>query len=111
MSEKNHTTLLALLAGVALGAGLGILFAPDSGRRTREKLKSGINELGDDLQEQLQTLSQKVQAAINDKAQHLEHTVDTLADQASAESEAAIEKLEAHLAQLKTRIHQDRAPT
>ena len=108
MSEKDSNALLALLAGVAIGAGLGILFAPDSGRKTREKLKNGVDELGDELQEQLKSLSQKVQTAVGDRTQQIEHAIDGLAEQAGAESEAVIEKLEARLAQLKARIHQGR---
>ena len=34
-----------LLAGLGIGAGLGILFAPKSGNETREDLKKKINEL------------------------------------------------------------------
>lgn len=33
------------LAGIALGAGLGVLFAPNSGEKTREELKKKIDEL------------------------------------------------------------------
>ena len=108
MSESPSNNILALLAGVAIGAGLGILFAPDSGRKTREKLKNGVDELGDELQEQLQALSRKVQTAVGDKTQQIEHAIDGLAEQAGAESEAVIEKLEARLEQLKARIRQGR---
>ena len=34
-----------LLAGLGIGAGLGLLFAPRSGSETREDLKKKINEL------------------------------------------------------------------
>jgi gas vesicle protein len=42
--------LLGVLAGVAVGATLGILFAPDKGSATRKK----ILEKGDDYSEELQ---------------------------------------------------------
>ncbi|RZJ67554.1 MAG: YtxH domain-containing protein [Flavobacterium sp.] len=37
MSNKN--VLIGLFAGVAVGAALGILFAPDKGSETRKKIK------------------------------------------------------------------------
>ena len=33
------------LAGVAIGAGLGVLFAPNSGEKTRAELKKKFDEL------------------------------------------------------------------
>lgn len=43
--------LLGLLAGVATGALLGILFAPDKGSRTRKRIVNEGEELRDDLKE------------------------------------------------------------
>ena len=36
---KTANVLLGLAAGTAIGVGLGILFAPDKGKNTREKIK------------------------------------------------------------------------
>jgi gas vesicle protein len=41
------TVLLAVLGGAILGAGIALLYAPQSGRRTREKLK-GLGEDAED---------------------------------------------------------------
>ena len=40
MSNNTGNTLLALLAGAAIGAIAGILMAPDKGSKTREKIKT-----------------------------------------------------------------------
>ena len=40
-----------LLAAAAIGATIGILLAPTSGKRTRTKLKNGSRRLTDSLEE------------------------------------------------------------
>jgi gas vesicle protein len=42
---------LALLAGLAAGAAIGILFAPDKGTDTRDKLSESLNNLSDSIKE------------------------------------------------------------
>ncbi|MDH5366113.1 MAG: YtxH domain-containing protein [Cyclobacteriaceae bacterium] len=56
MSNKSTNSFLAFLTGAAAGALLGILFAPDTGANTRDKLsfkldkyKKMLEDLIDDL--------------------------------------------------------------
>jgi len=42
---------LALLAGLAAGAALGILFAPEKGTEIRDKLSESLNSLSDTIKE------------------------------------------------------------
>ena len=44
MSDDRGNSLGWLLAGMGIGAVLGILYAPKSGRETREALMSGAEE-------------------------------------------------------------------
>lgn len=64
----------ALLGGLAIGAGLGVLFAPKKGKETREDLKTKMNELAskakeidmDDIKEYVVTKSEEIEAALKD---------------------------------------------
>ena len=49
----NTKILLAALAGVAAGAVLGILLAPDSGSETREKFADAFKDLGDAIKDRV----------------------------------------------------------
>lgn len=49
--KDNSKVVVALLAGLAAGAALGILFAPDRGNETRDKLSESLKNLGDSIRE------------------------------------------------------------
>ena len=60
MSTKN--TVIALLAGVALGAVAGVLLAPASGEKTRRK----IVRKAEDMRDQLTDLVDKGESLMQD---------------------------------------------
>lgn len=49
--NDNSKVLIALLAGVAAGAAFGLLFAPEKGTETRDKLSESLKNLGDSIKE------------------------------------------------------------
>jgi len=49
--SDNSKVVVALLAGLAAGAALGILFAPEKGTETRDKLTESLKRLGDSIKE------------------------------------------------------------
>lgn len=62
--EKKHG-FTKFLAGAAVGVGLGVLFAPKSGKETRAELKAKFDELLDqvkdiDLEEVRENITKKV---------------------------------------------------
>jgi gas vesicle protein len=67
--NDNSKVLIGLLAGLAAGAALGLLFAPEAGSETRERLGQSIKDLGDTIQEkaadQLGNLSELKEKVVN----------------------------------------------
>jgi gas vesicle protein len=49
--SDNSKVLIALLAGAAAGAALGILFAPEKGSETRDRLSDALKNLGDTIKD------------------------------------------------------------
>lgn len=49
MSNERTNGLIGFIAGAAVGAALGILFAPHSGKETRNRIRSKMGDAKDDL--------------------------------------------------------------
>jgi len=53
MSNERNNGLLGFLAGIAAGAVLGILFAPQSGKETRDAIRRKSRDAKDKLDEMI----------------------------------------------------------
>lgn len=60
---KTNKVILGVLSGLAAGAVMGILFAPEKGKKTRKKIKDVSNDYADELKDKfdsaLETISKK----------------------------------------------------
>ena len=68
MSNKSF---FSLLLGLATGAAIGVLYAPDKGKNTREKVKRAAAGNLDDLQEEAENL----EAEVEDKAEEAKESM------------------------------------
>lgn len=105
-------TAAALLGGAAIGAGLGILFAPKSGKETRAELKEKLDDLVnkakevdlDDVKEYVVRKSEEIEVALKDldkekvlkvaqkKAQEIQKSAKELVDYVKEKGEPLLEE-------------------
>jgi gas vesicle protein len=92
MSAKNYW--LAFGIGVSAGAAIALLYAPQSGARTRKQLRKGVEgavddasdylqDAGDYLKAQAERFSDEAQDAIKRARKQASHFADKAGDQAS----------------------------
>lgn len=100
MSAKNYW--LAFGIGVSAGAAIALLYAPQSGARTRRKLRKGAGEAGDYLldaadylKEQAEKFSDDAQDAIKRARGQAVHIVDKATDTVSEAVDSAIKSAKA----------------
>jgi len=59
--NNTEKTIIAFATGAALGAALGILFAPAKGSKTRKRLKTEGQIVMDDLEEKIMQAKKKLE--------------------------------------------------
>jgi gas vesicle protein len=101
MSNTSGNSLLALLTGVLIGAGIGILYAPDKGTKTREKIKDGFQDAKDDLKHKLDEVTEQLKSKLMHSKDNLEDSFEDMVSNASHKTEDLISFLEQKLAELK----------
>ncbi|MFI5451575.1 YtxH domain-containing protein [Pedobacter sp. UC225_61] len=77
--SDNSKVVVGLLAGLAAGVALGLLFAPDKGSETRDKLSQSLKDFGDSIKDKaadeinnLNSLKDKVVSSIKSKLRDVE---------------------------------------
>lgn len=97
MSKSSNTFMF--MAGAGIGTALGLLFAPDSGKNTRDRLSYQLSKYREDLEELIKNLrdgknlplneakseGNKVISEAKHKAENLLSDVNKLIDQINRE--------------------------
>ena len=65
MSENTGSKMFfSFLTGAAIGAGLALLFAPQSGKETRKQIKDLSEKLGGEMKDEVEKISEKAKGLI-----------------------------------------------
>jgi len=85
MSAKNYWFAFGI--GVAAGASIALLYAPQTGVKTRKQLRKGVDDASDYLEDaanylkdQAERLSKEAEKAVKRTRGHVENVVDKAGD-------------------------------
>lgn len=82
------TVIVSFLAGAALGAGLALLYAPKSGRETREQIADLADDAVDKIKEYAKDAQTKIVAAFEEGQEAIREKKTILASAIEAGREA-----------------------
>ncbi|MGJ8665341.1 MAG: YtxH domain-containing protein [Patiriisocius sp.] len=101
MASNSGQTLLAILTGAAIGAGIGILYAPDKGSKTRNKISNETAKRQKELTKQLKKTSEALGAKAKDTKLTLEQKLESAISSASYKADDVLSALEGKLETLR----------
>jgi len=85
---NNGKLIVGILAGVAVGAALGVLFAPNKGKVTRKKIGKKSEAIQEDMGAQftdlIETLTEKLEALKAEAGQMAEKTAKKFKEEKAA---------------------------
>jgi len=93
-------SLFALIAGAATGVVLGILFAPDKGEETREKIKKAASEGYDNLKDVTEDTAHELHVRARYARKEMNALKKTLAEQGASFKDEAKETILSQLDRL-----------
>ena len=99
-------SFLSILAGLAAGAAIGILYAPDKGWKTRARVKKAAANGYEDLKENLGDLGMKVDEKTAEAKETIKNLRDTLREKGSEIKEGTRKLLVEQLERLEKALKQ-----
>ena len=99
-------SFLSILAGLAAGAAIGILYAPDKGWKTRARVKKAAANGYEDMKENLGDLGTKVDEKTAEAKETIKNLRDTLREKGSEIKEGTRKLLVEQLERLENALKQ-----
>jgi len=98
---NSGSSFLALLTGAAIGAAIGLLYAPDSGENTRERLSKEAQDAKDQFNKKYQETSSNLSSRAKKARIDFEHRLEDTLSSASYKADEILSALEAKLEDLR----------
>ena len=103
MTNESGNTLLALLVGATIGAGIGILYAPNKGVKTRRMIKEKARQTSDDIANRISHATEELTKTAESKKVDFEQKLEETISAMSYKADDIISTLENKLADLKSK--------
>lgn len=97
MSNNTGNTLIALVTGALVGAGLGILYAPQSGKKTRKQLRKEAENAKKVLEDKYDEVASQLSDFADSAKSKFEKQLDSTISETKAKGEDVIAHLEKEL--------------
>ncbi|MFP4687760.1 MAG: YtxH domain-containing protein [bacterium] len=91
---KQNSVFKALLTGAAIGTAIGVLFAPDSGEKTRKRLRDLSEQAKDTLEQGREDLVTRARNLRSEIEQLTSHAVESGQKRVRDEVDALLEAVE-----------------
>ena len=99
--SKTGNTILALITGAAIGAGLGLLYAPESGDKTRKKISKNAKEAKKKLEQQIHETSEHLSASAKQAKKSFDSKLEDTLKTASSKADDILVTMERKLEELR----------
>jgi gas vesicle protein len=102
--EKHSSDISSLLIGLAIGAGVALLFAPRSGAETRRRIRQGVSRVTDAAMETFEVARAEVEdrvGAVRDAVDIKKEQVSRAVEAGRAAAQQARDELERRIADTK----------
>ncbi|MGO1585938.1 MAG: YtxH domain-containing protein [Mesonia sp.] len=94
---NTGNTLLALFTGAAIGAGVGLLYAPEKGEDTRKKLSKEAKKAKNRLDKQVSETSKHLSESAKNAKHNFESKLDETLSSASYKADDILSAMEGKL--------------
>ena len=101
MANDSGSVLLALLVGAVIGAGAGILYAPDEGAKTRRRIKDKAKETSEDLAGRMDELRAELNKSAKEQKAEFDKKLEETISKMSYQADDIIAGLEQRLEELR----------